>query len=133
MEERSREFKKGKKGMRGKRGHKGQAMKKGAFLLLDPNQAVNDSKLESLTQIKIYPNPSTNSNVLDYTVKEAGRIKIEIHDAQGRLVKVLLDADKAPGNYQVNTDLSELKNKVYYYVVSDKQGISTKKFIIVNK
>lgn len=118
----------------GRRGHhlgiEGK-MKKGHFLLLDPNQLIQDSQATALTQIKIYPNPATSRNTLDYEVKEAGRIKIEIHDEQGRLVKVLLDEEKAAGQYQLNTDLSALKNRTYFYVVSDKQGRTTKKFLIL--
>lgn len=113
-------------------GRKGK-MKKGHFLLLDPTQATQNGQATALTQIKIYPNPATSSNTLDYEVKEAGRIKIEIHDAQGRLVRVLLDEEKSVGQYQLNMDLSTLKNRTYFYVVSDKQGVTTKKFLILEK
>lgn len=120
----------------GRRGHhlgKEGKMKKGHFLLLEPNQVIQNSQATALTQIKVYPNPATSRNTLDYEVKEAGRIKIEIHDAQGRLVKVLLDEEKSAGQYQLNTDLSAFKNRTYFYVVSDKQGVTTKKFLILEK
>ena len=124
------------KGNRGRRGHhedRAAKMKKGHFLLLNPNQVTQNSQAKALTQINVYPNPAISSNTLDYEVKEAGRIKIEIHDAQGRLVKVLLDEEKGVGQYQLNTDLSSFKNRTYFYVVSDKQGVTTKKFLILEK
>ena len=108
-------------------------MRKGHFLLLEPNQIASTNLVVASTQIKVYPNPATSNNTLDYEVRETGRIKIELHDEQGRLVKILLDEEKAVGKYQLNTDLSELKNRTYFYVVSDKQGITTKKFLILEK
>ncbi len=106
---------------------------KGHFLLLDPNQVISTNQVAALTEIKVYPNPATSGNTLDYEVKEVGRIKIELHDEQGKLVKILLDEEKTVGKYQLNIDLRELKNRTYFYVVSDKQGITTKKFLIIEK
>jgi hypothetical protein len=123
---------KGMKGHQGKKAHFGRFMRKGAFLLLDPNKEIA-AVSEAMTRTRIYPNPSSNINTLEYTVKEAGFIKIEIHDAQGRLVRTLLNDNKTPGTYQINTNLSDLKNPVYFYVITDKQGVSTKKLLLNNK
>lgn len=135
-EEKDASHRKGKAGRKGKHGHhKGRAgkMKRGHFLLIDPNQAEETTTKQALTQISIFPNPAITTNNLNYTVKEAGRVKIEIHDAQGRLVSVLLDEERTIGDYQLEVNVSDLKNRVYYYVVFDKQGVTTKKIIITTK
>ena len=134
-----RKGKKGKAGKRGKRKHKGERgeaamMSKGAFLLLDPNASIENEAAapQAITEIKVFPNPTFNQNTLSYTVKEAGHLRIELHNESGRLIEVLFDGSKDRGTYQLEVDMSKLRNGVYYYTVQDQGGSQSHK-VIVNK
>lgn len=122
-----------------KRGQKGERSKsillpKGAFLLLDPNAPISDAEVmpQSLTEIKVFPNPTFNQNTLSYEVKEPGHLRIELHNDNGRLLEVLFDGTREAGAYQLDVDMSKLRNGVYYYTVQDQNGVQSHK-VIVNK
>ncbi len=126
----------GKKGKRGRRGEKGEAsmMSKGAFLLLDPNAPITEEAAapQAITEIRVFPNPTFNQNTLSYTIKEAGHLRIELHNESGRLIEVLFDGSKDKGTYQLEVDMSKLRNGVYYYTVQDQGGLQSHK-VVVNK
>lgn len=137
--ESGRKEKKGKAGKRGKRKHRGERgeaamMSKGTFLLLDPNAPIENEATapQAITEIKVFPNPTFNQNTLSYTVKEAGHLRIELHNESGRLIEVLFDGSKDRGTYQLDVDMSKLRNGVYYYTVQDQGGLQSHK-VVVNK
>jgi Spy/CpxP family protein refolding chaperone len=115
-------------------GHFGMMMSKGQFLLLDPNApAITPPARGQVTpsiETHIYPNPARQINTVSYTIKEAGEVRIELRDNDGRLVKVLLDEYRNPGEYKVDVDLSQLNDGVYYYTITDKTGKVTRKMIV---
>jgi hypothetical protein len=47
-----------------------------------------------------YPNPFNPETTISYSVKEAGRVKLEIYNIRGQLVRTLVDADHASGHYK---------------------------------
>lgn len=135
----SRVGEKGKGRKHRKRGHQGERgehllLPKGAFLLLDPNAPVSDMEVvpQALTEIKVFPNPAFNQNTLSYTVKEPGHLRIELHNESGRRMEVLFDGTREAGSYQLEVDMSKLRNGVYYYTVQDQNGTQSHK-VIVNK
>ncbi len=134
--ESARKGKKGKAGKRGKGKHKGERamLSKAAFLLLDPNAPMTEEEAmpQAITEIKVFPNPTFNQNTLSYTVKEAGHLRIELHNESGRLLEVLFDGSKDRGTYQLEVDMSKLRNGVYYYTVQDQGGLQSHK-VVVNK
>ena len=48
-------------------------------------------------------NPSPSSK-LEFTVPKAGRVSLRLYDAQGRLVRTLVDQDAAPGSFTARWD-----------------------------
>lgn len=129
------------KGMQGRRAPRGtqfhMMMSKGQFLLLDPNApAITPparGQLAPSIETRIFPNPARQVNTLRYTIQEAGEVRIELRDNDGRLVKMLLDEYRAPGEYQVEVDLSPLNDGVYYYTITGKNGKVTKKMVVAKE
>lgn len=141
--QRNKDLEKGKK--QGKGGRKARMgdrrekrdpalLSKAAFLLLDPNAPATSTPAmqQAVTEIKVFPNPTFNQNTLSYTVKEAGHLRIELHNESGRLMEVLFEGNKDAGEYQLDVDMSKLRNGVYYYTVMDQKGKQSHK-VIVNK
>lgn len=113
------------------RHHKGDK-EKIAFLLMDVEKSEKRAarKGRKANAIKVFPNPSATTNSLEYSVKEAGNVKIELHDKSGNIVKEIISEYKTPGTYTETIDLSELRDIVYFYVITDKNGVRSKKFMV---
>ena len=131
MEYRQR-FQRGEHGK--KQDHKkGGQRKKGAFLLMNPNQIEASSEgieARALTAVNIFPNPATTQNTVSYEVIEAGQVRIELHNEAGNTLKVVVDAYREVGEYTVEVDLSNLKDGLYYYSINDQSGVSTKTVVV---
>ena len=50
------------------------------------------------------PNPFNPSTAIAFELPEAGRVTLRIYDASGRAVRVLIDAELAPGRHSVRWD-----------------------------
>ena len=64
-----------------------KTMRKGHFLLLDPN-APAETETEgtpALAEMIVYPNPATAANTLQYNVKKAGQVRIELRTKGGNV------------------------------------------------
>lgn len=118
------------------KGEKGFFIPKRHFLLLDPNaESANSTsgKYNAITEVKVFPNPSYSSNTLNYTVKKAGKIRIELRDQEGNTQKVLLDAYREIGEYSLQVDVSQLESGIYYYTINDASGVTSQKIAVSKK
>lgn len=100
------------------------------FLLLDPEQKQMTTTGVATTTLSNYPNPTTTNNQLTYEVRNAGNIKIELRDDNGAKTKVLLNEFKEVGTHSLSVDLGNLRDGIYYYVLTDQQGVLTKKVVL---
>jgi hypothetical protein len=69
-----------------------------------------------------YPNPSSRNNTFKYSVDAASKVKIMIHDLNGKLIKVLADKTQEAGVYTIQWD-SENISKGTYIVTASKNGV----------
>ncbi len=149
-EEAKANFKEGRGGEGAKKGRKGKGKRKGKnewseeekaeykankalrhqarFLLLDPNASVQVSESNLISDIKVYPNPSLGESQLEYTLKSAGEVTIELHDKSGNLLKVVDNLQQTAGKHKTTINFSQYTTGIYYVVVKDANGkaISTK-------
>ncbi|MGI6198216.1 MAG: choice-of-anchor J domain-containing protein [Candidatus Cloacimonadaceae bacterium] len=51
-----------------------------------------------------FPNPFNPETTISYSVKEAGRVKIEVYNIKGQLVKTLVNEDQITGHYKLVFD-----------------------------
>ncbi len=61
---------------------------------------------EELLLLPAVPNPFNPETLLRYSIPpgEVGSVRMEIRDVRGRLVKILVDSQQAPGSYMVRWD-----------------------------
>jgi hypothetical protein len=69
-----------------------------------------------------YPNPFNPSTVIRFTLKEAGRVKLSVHDVTGRLIKLLVQGQVPAGESEVTFDASGLAGGIYYYTLKASTG-----------
>lgn len=65
-----------------------------------------------------YPNPFFSTSVVRFSVPEAGRVKVEVYDAAGRRVAVLVDDLLVAGTHEAGFNGAGLAPGVYFYRVA---------------
>ncbi len=93
----------------------------------NPTGVQENGKVEN-TELKNYPNPFTNNTLIEYSLKENAKVKLEIWNSNGQLIKVLVDKNQSIGNYQIPAEIAA--NKGIYYYTLEVNGIRTAKKMI---
>lgn len=83
-----------------------------------------------------YPNPFNPSTTIQFRITKLQRVKIEIYDVTGRLIKELLNEEKNPGVYSVNWDGKDnagntVSSSVYFYRIKSGDFSEAKKMILL--
>jgi hypothetical protein len=101
-----------------------------AFLLREAQPlAVNAVEAEPMST-GIYPNPVTPSSQLDYQMKAAGPVTVDLLDKNGSKLRTLLTESNAEkGSHTQQLNLSDLPVGSYYYKVTTNAGSETKRFV----
>ena len=84
------------------------------------------------------PNPFNPTTTIRYSIGQAGPATIRVFDAGGRLVRTLIDAPHAPGDYSVRWDGkddsgSRVGSGVYFYRIETGSGYRDAKKLILIK
>lgn len=82
------------------------------------------------------PNPFTTSTRIEYYVPAAQHVQLNLFDAEGKLLRVLVDASQRMGEYSVVWDGKSDKGKkaatgAYYYQLRIGEFLSSKKMILL--
>ena len=108
------------------------------FLLLDPNKDYSieeldiegtDRRLEE-RRFNVFPNPTVQTNTIEFEVQKAGDVRIDLLSRNGAFIRTILNGYKSEGTHQVQVDISNLNDKMYFYRISDASGEVTKEFLI---
>jgi hypothetical protein len=101
-----------------------------AFLLREPRPlAVNAAEAEPM-RTSIYPNPAAPSSQLDYQMKAAGPVTVDLLDNSGNKLRTLLTEPNAEkGLHTQPLNLSDLPAGTYYYKVTTRDDSQTKRFV----
>ena len=121
------EFEEGMKKRKEHHKERKETMKMGRFLLLDPNEELNNAEAKSLIQnVSVYPNPASSVATLEYEVFEDGNITIELHNQKGKLLKTIKrDEFQQKGKNSVTIPLEQYRTDLFYIIIKDKNGITT--------
>jgi hypothetical protein len=91
----------------------------------------NISRPEDMIVGRVYPNPFNSSTTIEYSLSEAGHIRIDIYDLLGRQVETLLDEYRQAGAHTVTFDASHLSSGVYFYRLRTGERIETKRMLLL--
>jgi len=78
-----------------------------------------------------YPNPFNPTTNINFSVPEAGNVKVVIYDAIGNQVEVLVDEYKAVGNYRVDWNAAKYASGVYFYRMQSSSFTKIKKMVLM--
>ncbi|WP_139923943.1 T9SS type A sorting domain-containing protein [Hymenobacter sp. DG01] len=101
-----------------------------SFLLLNPNAPTQKPTPTERGNAGVYPNPSVSTNQLEYEVKKAGPLTVELLDGRGNTLRTVAQeakVEKGPHTLQVN--VADLPVGTYYFKVTTRSGAETKRFV----
>ena len=76
------------------------------------NLNYNDISLEAFQLYQNYPNPLNSETNIEFDIKRAGQVEINIYDISGKLVKELLNENCLPGMHHIIWDGDDNQNKL---------------------
>jgi hypothetical protein len=72
----------------------------GQVLKYDLTTSTQESILAS-SAVKVYPNPFSEQTTIEYTLKQAANVQVDIFDLNGRLVANFREGNKGEGTYNI--------------------------------
>ena len=85
---------------------------------------INNKKYASIQKIEKKPMQiAKKNNLINYSVKESGYIKMNAYDISGKLVDTIIDSYQVSGSHSVVWSPVNLSSGMYY--VNLTQGINT--------
>ncbi|MEM9983548.1 MAG: T9SS type A sorting domain-containing protein, partial [Bacteroidota bacterium] len=85
------------------------------FRLANPNQPMAvDPRVASMA-VKLWPNPATHHALIEYELPVEGLVRLDLLDANGRLVATPLETFQPAGGHRGKLDLSQLPAGVYQW------------------
>lgn len=80
-------------------------------------------------KVKAYPNPASNAVSLEFSVPAYRRISIDIFNSNGQLVKNAVNSLFEAGDHQIELNLNELSNGIYWVKFNSDTDVETVKLI----
>lgn len=78
-----------------------------------------------------YPNPFNASTLIEYRIPRDGRVRLEIYNARGQVVDVLVDGWRAGGNHVANWEAGRHASGNYFYRFRTEGFEETRKMVLV--
>ena len=78
-----------------------------------------------------YPNPFNPSTNIRFDLPSQLKVKLEVYNITGQLVKTLKDSNMEPGYYEVNWDASSVASGAYFVKLSAGSRVSTQKIMLI--
>lgn len=78
-----------------------------------------------------YPNPFNPSTTIEYSLPEAGQVRLDIFNAIGEQVATLVDERQDAGSYRARFEAAGLPSGIYLYRLSAGGSVSVKRMILM--
>jgi Secretion system C-terminal sorting domain len=78
-----------------------------------------------------YPNPFNPTTIIEYSLKDAGKVTLDIYNVLGQHVAKLVDLDQSAGTYKVDFNANDLTSGIYFYRLNTSNITLTKKMMFL--
>lgn len=78
-----------------------------------------------------YPNPFNPVTTIEFTVKQAGNVKVIVYDLLGGEVEILTNRTYPKGSYKLSFNGVDLSSGIYYYTIDAGNFREAKKMILL--
>lgn len=94
--------------------------------------AEGDGKLPSTFGLnQNYPNPFNPSTNIGFKIPDFGFVSLKVYNVLGKEISTLVNKDMRPGYYNYKFDGLNLPSGIYYYKLTTKSYIETKKMLLL--
>ncbi|MEZ4959369.1 MAG: alpha/beta hydrolase-fold protein [Saprospiraceae bacterium] len=90
-----------------------------------------DRPSSSIELFQNFPNPVSSVTNIAFEIPERGVINIDIFDAFGKRIKRLLSEEFPAGKHEIQMEVTDIPDGVYYYQLENDAHIQTKKLIVL--
>jgi hypothetical protein len=105
----------------------------GIFVIVDLSTAnINDNYfVDGIKLSQNRPNPSSGSTLVQYALRDdANNVSLEVYDASGKRILNYNEGKQSAGKHDIQIDLKNINNGVYYYSLKAGSHRLTKKMIV---
>lgn len=78
-----------------------------------------------------YPNPFNPSTTINYELKNANNVKLNVYDITGKRVSTLVNNIQEAGKHTVTFNASHLSSGVYFYKLETEDFTDTKRMLLI--
>ncbi|MFQ5651251.1 MAG: penicillin acylase family protein [bacterium] len=78
-----------------------------------------------------YPNPFNPTTTISYDLPKSTRVRLQIYNIQGQVVKTLVDEFQKAGSHQIRWEASGLSSGIYVYKLTASGFLEVRKSILV--
>jgi hypothetical protein len=105
----------------------------------EPWVSIDDPDLPAIDQLVLkqnYPNPFNPTTTIAYSLPEASKVRLDIYNVKGQLVKTLVNAEMSAGMHSVvwngrDSNNAAVASGVYFYRVSSPKATQTKRMLLM--
>ena len=91
----------------------------------------NNTNINSFYLSQNYPNPFNPSTKIKYSIAHSSFVTLKVYDLLGRGIAIIVNEEKAAGNYEINFNANKLSSGVYFYRIQAGSFTDTKKLILL--
>jgi len=78
---------------------------------------------------EMYPNPFSGQTTIPFFISTPGKVKIELFNIKGSLIRVLLNENKQSGDHQIELEGASIPNGVYLVKLSTTNNVSIRQLV----
>lgn len=78
-----------------------------------------------------YPNPFNPTTKINYSIRKAGLVKVELYNTLGQKVQTLVNEVKPAGNFTVEVQANNLPSGIYFYRIHAGEFDQTRKMLLM--
>jgi len=106
------------------------------FTMVGEEQQLDANPILKTALISNNPNPFASTTSIRFSLKESGKVRLDVFDLQGRLVKILKSEELGSGPHEVQWDRRDKAGErvnpgIYFYRLIVGEFIDTKKMVVL--
>ena len=101
----------------------------GIYIGIDDHYVISESQFN----LKNYPNPFNSETIIEYSLPFEGNVHLEVFNASGQSVQILVDEFQGAGKYRVTFNASGLSSGMYFYWIIAGNNQQQKKMIYFSR
>lgn len=82
--------------------------------------------------VSVFPNPFNPTGYMQFTLERPGRLRVTVHDVQGRTIQRMVDTKAAPArDYRLPLGGRGMASGIYFYRVETADGVRSGRFTVL--